>query len=47
MKPTISIHIKVPVAVKAALQKAAAKDGRSLSNLATKVLCDWMTSYDR
>ena len=36
------LHVRIEAAVKAALQVAAAKDGRTMASLVNKVLADWL-----
>lgn len=42
MAKTSSLSVRLPDEVKAALEKAAADDSRSMASLAEKVLTEWL-----
>jgi ribbon-helix-helix CopG family protein len=45
MAKTLSLGIRLQPEVKAALERAALADGRSLSNLVERVLSLWLTEH--
>lgn len=41
MEKTIPIYIRLSTTVKKALEKGAEKDGRTMANLAAKIINEW------
>jgi hypothetical protein len=44
MEKTIPIYLRLPISVKKPLERAAAKDGRKVANLAARIITEWVAA---